>query len=164
MGAKSWVVIGGGYIKFVGLAVVHQKIIGLLGWATKPRPKSERGCQAKTDLTGLENRSYRFIVFRGCWLGLAPSSSRTPVTAWTWQEKLVEVHEWNRVHRSNSWIDFLSSPIHSPSLVRRFGPSSGMRASYGYWMTLTSIRSKDGVPGTGFGSSTLWWKELPDVE
>jgi hypothetical protein len=31
MGAKSRVVIGGGYIKFVGFAVVHQKITRLLG-------------------------------------------------------------------------------------------------------------------------------------
>jgi hypothetical protein len=31
MGAKSLVVIGGGYIKFVGFAVVHQKITGSLG-------------------------------------------------------------------------------------------------------------------------------------
>jgi hypothetical protein len=31
-------------------------------------------------------------------------------------------------------------------------------------LTLTSLRSKDGVPGTGYGSSTLRWQELPDVE
>jgi hypothetical protein len=31
VGAESRVVIGGGYIKFVGFAVVHQKTIGLLG-------------------------------------------------------------------------------------------------------------------------------------
>jgi hypothetical protein len=37
VGAKSWVVIGGGYIEFVGLTVVHQKTTGLLGWATKSR-------------------------------------------------------------------------------------------------------------------------------
>jgi hypothetical protein len=42
------VVIGGGYIKFAGFAVVHQKITGLLSWATKPRPKTRRGCLAKT--------------------------------------------------------------------------------------------------------------------
>jgi hypothetical protein len=24
------------------------------------------------------------------------------------------VHEWNRVHRPNFWIEFLSAPIHSP--------------------------------------------------
>jgi hypothetical protein len=47
------VVIGGGYIKFAGFAVVHQKIIGLLSCATKPRPKTRRGCLAETGLTGL---------------------------------------------------------------------------------------------------------------
>jgi hypothetical protein len=65
-------------------------------------------------------------VSRGCWLSLAPRSSSTPVAAWTSQEKLVEVHKWNWVHRPNSWIEFLSAPIHfppPPSLVRRFGPS-----------------------------------------
>jgi hypothetical protein len=31
VGVESWVVIGGGYIKFAGFAVVHQKTIGLLG-------------------------------------------------------------------------------------------------------------------------------------
>jgi hypothetical protein len=30
-------------------------------------------------------------------------------------------------------------------------------------MTLASLRSKDGVPGTGFGSSSLRWQKLPDV-
>jgi hypothetical protein len=53
MGAKSWVVIGGGYIKFAGFAVVHQKITRLIDWATKLRPKTGRGCLAKTGLTGL---------------------------------------------------------------------------------------------------------------
>jgi hypothetical protein len=62
VGAKSWVVIGGGNIKFAGFAVVHQKTIRLLGWAIKPRPKTGRGFQAKTGLTGLENRSDRFRV------------------------------------------------------------------------------------------------------
>jgi hypothetical protein len=49
-------------------------------------------------------------------LGLAPRFSSTSVATWTWQEKLVEVHEWNRVHRPNSWIEFLSAPIYSPPL------------------------------------------------
>jgi hypothetical protein len=62
VGAKWWVVIGGGYINFTGFAVVHQKTIGLLGWTTKPRPKTGHGYQAKTGLTGLENRSDRFGV------------------------------------------------------------------------------------------------------
>jgi hypothetical protein len=54
------VVIGGGYIKFVGFAVVHKKITGLLRRDTKPRPKTGRGCLAETGLTGLENRSDQF--------------------------------------------------------------------------------------------------------
>jgi hypothetical protein len=48
------------------------------------------------------------------WLSLAPRSSSTLVAMWPWQEKLVEVHEWNQVHRPSSWIEFLSAPIHSP--------------------------------------------------
>jgi hypothetical protein len=55
-------VIGRGYIKFAGFAVVHQKITGLLGSAIKLRPKTGRGCLAKTGLNGLENRSDRFGV------------------------------------------------------------------------------------------------------
>jgi hypothetical protein len=47
------VVIGGGYIKFAGFAVVHQKITGLLGGGTKPSLKTGCGCLAKTSLTGL---------------------------------------------------------------------------------------------------------------
>jgi hypothetical protein len=59
----------------------------------------------RSGLTGFRNRSDRFglpatvscvfplCVCCGCWLGLAPRSNSTPVAAWTWQEKLVEVHE-----------------------------------------------------------------------
>jgi hypothetical protein len=43
VGAESWVVIGGGYTEFAGFAMVHLKTIALLGWATKPRPKTRRG-------------------------------------------------------------------------------------------------------------------------
>jgi hypothetical protein len=32
-----------------------------------------------------------------------------------WLREL-QVLEWNRVHRPNSWIEFLSAPIHSPPL------------------------------------------------
>jgi hypothetical protein len=46
VGAESWVEIGGGYTEFAGFAVVHQKTTGLLGWATKPRPKTRRGAVA----------------------------------------------------------------------------------------------------------------------
>jgi hypothetical protein len=65
-------------------------------------------CEAKSNrsgLTGFRNRPDRFglpavvscvfplRVSRGCWLGLAPRSSSTPVAVWTWQEKIVEVYE-----------------------------------------------------------------------
>jgi hypothetical protein len=43
VGAESWVAIGGAYTEFAGFAVVHQKTTGLLGWATKLRPKTRRG-------------------------------------------------------------------------------------------------------------------------
>jgi hypothetical protein len=58
----------------------------------------------------------------------------------------------------------LSAPIHSPSLVPRIGPSIGIKAGYGSCLTLTTLRSMDGVPGMGFWSSTLRWQKLPDVE
>jgi hypothetical protein len=41
---------------------LHQKITGLLSCATKLRPKTGRGCLAKTGLTSLENQSDRFGV------------------------------------------------------------------------------------------------------
>jgi hypothetical protein len=83
---------------------------------------------SETGLTGFRNRPDRFgltaagscvfplCVSCGCWLGLAPRFSSTSVAAWIWQEKLGDVHEWNRVHRPNSWIGFLLAPIHSPLL------------------------------------------------
>jgi hypothetical protein len=58
---------------------------------------------------------------------------------------------------------FLSAPIHSPLSGRQFGPSSGIRDGYRSFRILTSLRSKDSVPGMGIGSSALRWKELPDV-
>jgi hypothetical protein len=77
-------------------------------------------------LTGFRNYPDQFLlpaarsccfplhVSSGCWLCLAPRSSGTPVAMWIWQEKLVEVFEWNWVHMPNSWVEFLSAPIHSP--------------------------------------------------
>jgi hypothetical protein len=53
VGTKLCVVIDRGYVKFAGFAVVHQKTIGLLGWATKTRPKIGRGYPAKTRQIGL---------------------------------------------------------------------------------------------------------------
>jgi hypothetical protein len=96
-------------------------LTGLTGFPCLCEAKSNISC-----LTGFKNRSDRFglpaavscvvplRVCWGCWLGLAPRLSSTPVATWTWQEKLAEVHEWIWVHRPNSWIEFLSAPIHSP--------------------------------------------------
>jgi hypothetical protein len=64
VGAESWVAIGGGYTEFVGFAVVHQKTTGLLGWATKPSPKTRRGDAAtqagSTAQEGQSNRLGRY--------------------------------------------------------------------------------------------------------
>jgi hypothetical protein len=74
----------------------------------------------------------------------------------------------SRVHLVGASISFekifYRLPFIPPSLVRRIGPSSVIRAGYGSGLTLTSLRSKDGIPGTGFGSSTLRWQKLLDVE
>jgi hypothetical protein len=89
---------------------------GLTGFPYLREAKSNR-----SGLTSFRHRPDRFglpavvsCVFPlrvccGCWLGLAPRFSSTSVAAWTWQEKLAEVHEWNRVHRPNSWIEFFIS-------------------------------------------------------
>jgi hypothetical protein len=60
------------------------------------------------------------------------------VVAWTWQEKLAEMHEWNRVHRPNSWKEFLSAPIHPPSLVRHFGRSTYHSTVNSSWVLVFS--------------------------
>jgi hypothetical protein len=67
VGAQSWVEIGGGYTKFAGFPVVHQKTTRFLGWSTKPRPKNRRRCCSSarpawpvgTGLTGGDHRSDR---------------------------------------------------------------------------------------------------------
>jgi hypothetical protein len=54
------VAIGGGYTEFAGFAVVHQKTTGLLGRATKLRPKTRRaGVATKASSTAQEGRSNR---------------------------------------------------------------------------------------------------------
>jgi hypothetical protein len=96
---------------------------GLTGFPCLREAKSNR-----SDLTGFRNWPdwfelpvvvscvFPLRVCCGCWLGLAPRFSSTSVAAWSWQEKLAEVHEWNWVHRPNSRIEFLSAPIQSPPL------------------------------------------------
>jgi hypothetical protein len=74
--------------------------VGLTGFPCLREAKSNR-----SGLTGFRNRPNRFVLLAavscvfplrvccGRWLGLAPRSSSTLVAAWTWQEKLAEVHE-----------------------------------------------------------------------
>jgi hypothetical protein len=107
VGVMSWVVISGGYIKFVGFAVVHQKTIGLLGWATKPRPKTGCRCQAKIGLTSLENRFVRFGVTgrrklrggghasgsQGLRRGYAKCCRRASVR-WCYEDNFPKCHWW----------------------------------------------------------------------
>jgi hypothetical protein len=59
--------------------------------------------------------------------------------------------------------NFYQLPFTPPLSGRLIGSSTSIRAGSGLY-TLASLRSKDGVPGMGFGSSTLRWEELPDVE
>ena len=59
--------------------------------------------------------------------------------------------------------EFLSAPIHSPLSGSPNRSFNWYQSRFGSLLTLTSLRSKDGVPGTGFGSSALRWEELPDV-
>jgi hypothetical protein len=63
VGSESWVAIGGGYTELAGFAVVHQKTTGLLGWATKPRPKTRRGGAAtQARLTAQEGGLTAWLV------------------------------------------------------------------------------------------------------
>jgi hypothetical protein len=109
-------------------------------------------------------------VFRMRRLFLVPRSSSTSVAAWAWptwvvsRRRLLEYVFILLESPSRSRRIFIGSHSHPPSLVRRIGPSIGIRSGYRSSFTLTSLRSRDGVPGIGFGSSTLRWQKLPDVE
>jgi hypothetical protein len=46
---------------------------------------------------------------------------------------------------------------------RQLSPSRGIRAGYESFGTLTSLGFKDGISGTGIGSSALRWEKLLDV-
>jgi hypothetical protein len=60
--------------------------------------------------------------------------------------------------------EFLSAPIHSPLSGSPYRSFKCYQSRFRSLLTLTSLRSKDFVLGTGFGSSTLRCQELPDVE
>jgi hypothetical protein len=57
--------------------------------------------------------------------------------------------------------------IGSHSLPPLWSPNQSFtwyQSWFGSLLTLASLRSKDGVPGTRFEPPTLRWEELPDVE
>jgi hypothetical protein len=136
-----------------------------------------------TGLTGAVHRSYRcstdsksckfplcvLVCFgsEGCLL--VPRSSSTSVAAWTWPTLVVS-------RRRVLKVVFIL--LESPSPLRKIFigshslplSCSSYRSFKWYQSRLrvlidsNHLRSKDGIPGTGFGSSTLRWQELPDVE
>jgi hypothetical protein len=103
-----------------------------------------------------------------------PRTSSTPVATWFWQ---TEGRSAERVILGVRLSEFILSEFQSPSRRIFIGchslppplwsPNRSFKwyqTRFGSLLTLTSLRSKDGVPGTGFGSSTLRWQELLDVE
>jgi hypothetical protein len=102
-----------------------------------------------------------------------PRTSNTPVATWFWQ---TEGRSAERVILGVRPSEFILSEfqylsrivfIGSHSLPPLWSPNRSFnlyQSRFGSLLTLTSLRSKDGVPGMGFGSSTLRWHELPDVE
>jgi hypothetical protein len=59
--------------------------------------------------------------------------------------------------------NFYRLPFIAPLFGRQFRSFNWYQNRFRSLLTLANLRSKDGIPGTGFGSSTLQWEELPDV-
>jgi hypothetical protein len=102
-----------------------------------------------------------------------PRTSSTSVAMWFWQ---TEGRSVERVILGVRPSEFIVLEFHSPSRKIFIGSHSlpplwshnwsfnWYRSRFRSLSTLASLRSKDGVSGTGFGYSTLRWEELPDVE
>jgi hypothetical protein len=117
-----------------------------------------------TSLTGVGQWT-RGLVFC-CVIGsegcvLVPRFSSTPVATWTWPT-------WVVSRRCVLEAVFILLEFPSPSRRIFIGshsvpPLSGSpyrsfkwyQSRFGSLLTLTNLGSKDGIPGTGFGSSTL---------
>jgi hypothetical protein len=100
-------------------------------------------------------------------------TSSTPVATWFWQTegRSAECVILGVPPSEFILLEFQSRSrrifIGSHSLPRLWLPNRSFKwyqSRFGSLLTLTSIRSKDGIPGMGFGFSTLRWEELPDVE
>jgi hypothetical protein len=102
-----------------------------------------------------------------------PRTSSTPVATWFWQ---TEGRSAELVISGVRPSEFILSEFQYPSrrifigshsLLPLWSPNRSFKwyqSRFGSLLTLTSLRSKDGVLGMGIGSSTLRWQELPDVE
>jgi hypothetical protein len=101
---------------------------------------------------------------------LAPRSNGTPVATWAWptwvvsQRRVLEAVFILLEFPSPSRRIFIGSHSLPPLSGSPYRSFKWYQRRFGSLLTLTSLRSKDGVPGTGFGSSTLRCQELPDVE
>jgi hypothetical protein len=102
-----------------------------------------------------------------------PMTSSTPMATWFWQTEVRSAERVILVVRPSEFILLeFQSPlrrifISSHSLPPLWSPNRSFNwylSRFKSLLTLTSLRSKHGVPRTGFGSSTLRWEELPDVE
>jgi hypothetical protein len=93
------------------------------------------------------------------WL-LVPRTSSTPMATWFWPTWVVESEMC-----FGSCVYFVGVPISFEKnfYQLQFSPSSlapdcffnWYQSRFGSFKALTSLRSKDGIPGIGFGSSTL---------
>jgi hypothetical protein len=102
-----------------------------------------------------------------------PRTSSTSVATWFWQ---MEGRSAEHVILGVRPSEFILLEFQSPSRRIFIGSHSlpplwslnrsinWYQSRFGSLLTLASLRSNDGVPGMGFGSSTLRWEELPDME
>jgi hypothetical protein len=102
-----------------------------------------------------------------------PRTDSTPVATWFWQ---TEGRSAECVILGVRPSEFILSEFQSPSrrifigshsLPPLWSPNRSFKwyqSRFGSLLALTSLRSKDGVLGSGFGTSTLRWDELLDVE
>jgi hypothetical protein len=115
------------------------------------------------------------VVFRvvsavvGAWelrllVVFVPRTSSTPVATWFWQAEGRSADYVILGVRPSEFIllEFQSLSrrifISSHSLPPLWSPNWSFKwyqSRFGSLLTLTSLRSKDGIPGTGFGSFTL---------
>jgi hypothetical protein len=153
-----------------GRGVSEEFLVACWRRSNRPRTRSNRP---------LWTAGFRVVsaVVGACVLRLlvvfAPKTSSTPVATWFWQtEGRSAEFVISGVRPSKFILLEFQSPsrrilIGSHSLPPFWSPNLSFKwyqSRFESLLTLTSLRSKDGVLGMGFGSSTLRWQELPNVE